>query len=489
VVEYFATDKAENVETTKRLVLRVDGTAPVVEATSEGDEAAGPLTVTLDSPDGDNGSGTTLTEYRVDGGPWTTYEADAEQVLLDNSEGSLSSWKQVGAGGFTRMTDNSGGITPTASTSLGMLYYPVQDFGDFRLKLQFREGRQDGGYSNGGVFVRFPNPEQTPRQHDCSKYGSAANDPAWVAIYCGHEIQLFDDEANDRETRKTGSIYTFDNNNISQIGQPKQRGQWEDYEVEVVGQHYKISRNGKVINEWDNSPGINSDRSGDPNTSQRQFTRGFIGLQNHGGADTMQYRNVKVEDLTPGAPTSKTGKPFDVEGVGPHTIEVRTTDAAGNVGRQTFDLEIGAPAAPGANPPVQQPTVLQPTSNTLPPMIDTPASYRLGSVTSKVTRATFTKKGVKIPVACTGAMTGTAKITVSSADRKRLKLTTATIDSEDVTCWGPHTATVTLKPSSAIARALARKGGPKSVKLNLEVQMRDWGKPATTTKKTITLRR
>ena len=86
-------------------------------------------------------------------------------------------------------------------------------------------------------------------------------------------------------------------------------------------------------------------------------------------------------------------------------------------------------------------------------------------------------------------MTGSATLTLSKADAKRLKLSRRTIDAEDVQCWGAHTARVTLKPSSAIAKRLAAKGGPKSVKLTLSVQMRDWGKPATTTKKTITLRR
>ena len=86
-------------------------------------------------------------------------------------------------------------------------------------------------------------------------------------------------------------------------------------------------------------------------------------------------------------------------------------------------------------------------------------------------------------------MDGSAKLTVSSATRKRLKLKSATLDSEAVKCWGPHTARVSLKPSSAIARALAAKGGPASVKMTVAVQMRDWGKPATTVRKTITLKR
>ncbi|RKQ87552.1 glucose/sorbosone dehydrogenase [Solirubrobacter pauli] len=486
VVEYFATDKAGNVETAKRYLFRVDTAAPAIDASYEGDEGTGPLTVSLDTPDGDAGSGTVLTEYRVDGGPWTTYAATDERVLLDASESSLALWKQAGAGGFERLDDGSDGISPTPSDSLGMLWFKAQDFGDFRLKLQFREGRAEGD-SNGGVFVRFPNPEQTPRTHECSKVGAAANDPAWVAINCGHEIQLYDGESG--ETRKTGSVYTFDNNGIEDIGVPK-RGSWEDYEIEVVGQHYKISRNDEVINEWDNAPGLSSDRAGDPNTTLRQFTRGFIGLQNHGGDDRMQYRNVTIEDLSAGKPKAgdATGE-FEVAGVGPHTVEVRATDEAGNVSRQTFDVEIGDSVAPGAGGATPQPLPLAPTSTLLPPMIDTPATYRLGSVTSRVTRATFAKRGVKIPVACTGAMDGSAKLTVSSATRKRLKLKRTTIDSESVKCWGPHSVQVTLKPSSTIAKALARKGGPKSVKLTVSVQMRDWGKPATTRTKTITLRR
>ena len=48
---------------------------------------------------------------------------------------------------------------------------------------------------------------------------------------------------------------------------------------------------------------------------------------------------------------------------------------------------------------------------------------------------------------------------------------------------------MSLKPSSSLAKALARKGGPKSVKLTLDVQMRVFGKAPQTLKKTITLKR
>ena len=80
-----------------------------------------PVKVTLDTPDGDIGSGTTLTEYRVDGGPWTPYSAEDEHVLFDGTESTLALWQHDGDGGFERLdpedeTDSrTGGITPTPS--------------------------------------------------------------------------------------------------------------------------------------------------------------------------------------------------------------------------------------------------------------------------------------------------------------------------------------------------------------------------------------
>ena len=72
---------------------------------------------------------------------------------------------------------------------------------------------------------------------------------------------------------------------------------WNEYEVRVVGQHYTIARNGVVINEFDNTPGKQSSRAGDPSTDLRQFASGFLGLQNHGTSDVMEFRNLRVRSL------------------------------------------------------------------------------------------------------------------------------------------------------------------------------------------------
>jgi hypothetical protein len=119
-------------------------------------------------------------------------------------------------------------------------------------------------------------------------------------------------------------------------------------------------------------------------------------------------------------------------------------------------------------------------------MIDTPATYKLGSLPGRVTAKRFAKRGIKVPVTCTGAMRGTAKLTVSAATARKLKLGSRTIRSRDVRCWGAHTATVTLKPTKSIARKLAK--GKGSIKLQLSVRMLDFGSPAKTTTKTILLR-
>ena len=115
-----------------------------------------------------------------------------------------------------------------------------------------------------------------------------------MAIYCGHEIQLYDGETG--EVQKTGSIYNFDPNTLAQA-RVTPKNVWNSYEVRVVGQQYTIIRNGVVIKEFANTPGKQSSRAGDPPTDLRQFLSGFIGLQNHGDADLMEFRNIRVRSL------------------------------------------------------------------------------------------------------------------------------------------------------------------------------------------------
>ncbi|HYI18475.1 MAG TPA: ThuA domain-containing protein [Solirubrobacteraceae bacterium] len=482
-VRYWATDTAAepNVESANTLGVRVDGTAPVTAinlARPQGQN--GPVDVTLDPDDG-SGSGTVLTQYRVDNGPWKAYASEDEQIF-DGSAGSFAQWAHDGDGGFELLGDDSGGIGPTPSGGLGMLWYPVKAYGDFRLKLEFREGREDGGFSNGGVFVRFPDP-RTPvaERPQCGRTGNAAGAPEWVAIQCGHEIQLYDGQTG--EERKTGSIYTFDNNTIEEIGPQSPFGEWNDYEVEVIGQTYRVFRNGELIKTYENSPDKVSDRGGDPPASQRQFAQGFIGLQNHGGPDRMDYRNIRVQDLSPDAPGKSPTGAFKVTGAGPHTVEVRSIDAAGNVeAKKALDFEIGQVAPPASGEDLDP----------VPPITDEPATAALGEMASRMGSKKFGKQGITVRVACTGAMEGTATLKLNKRSARALKVGKRTVKTKAVKCYGAHTAKVKLKPSKSLKRKLAkwRKSGdgPSTLTLKLTVAMTDLGQPTQTLKKKITIR-
>jgi glucose/arabinose dehydrogenase/PKD repeat protein/type 1 glutamine amidotransferase len=216
------------------------------------------------------------------------------QRIFDGTAGSLSQWVQAPAGSFTLQPDGS----LRSAGGLGMLWYAGRQYGDFSVRLQFRNARTDGGAPNSGVFVRFPDP-RTPLADrpagSCGTVGAARTQPAWVAIFCGQEVQIYDGATG--EPQKTGSIYNFSPLDLTQA-RPTPAGQWNDYEIRVVGQHYTIVRNGVVINQFDNTPGKVSSRAGDPPTDLRQFLTGFIGLQNHSNADLIDFRNIRVRPLT-----------------------------------------------------------------------------------------------------------------------------------------------------------------------------------------------
>nr|WP_203866649.1 family 16 glycoside hydrolase [Plantactinospora endophytica] len=206
------------------------------------------------------------------------------QPILDRTNASFKLWEQVGAGGFRRNADGS--ITSRSVDGLGMLWFPVRSYGDFSLKLQWRDDAPGDGRANSGVFVRFPQVHQHPQE----------SRPEWVAIKYGHELQIFD--RTDGDQYKSGSVYGFDRVDLDGA-QVTPKGTWNDYEIRVVGQHYSVFRNGELINEYVNVPGAVFDppRADDPGGAGRQNATGYVGLQNHGASDIVSFRNVRVAPL------------------------------------------------------------------------------------------------------------------------------------------------------------------------------------------------
>lgn len=212
-------------------------------------------------------------------------QTEGYRKILDGSQESFAKWQHVGGGSFGLNPDGS--ITSgTTRGGLGMLWFPERTYGDFSLKLQWRDDAPGTGNANSGVFVRFPQIHDHPEE----------SRPEWVAIKYGHEVQVFDSPTGDMY--KTGSVYGFDRVGLAGAG-VTQKGTWNDYEIRVVDQHYSVYRNGVLINEFDNTGGqdFTPPRSDDPGTDGRRFASGYIGLQVHGTTDVVSYRDVRIKDL------------------------------------------------------------------------------------------------------------------------------------------------------------------------------------------------
>jgi hypothetical protein len=329
---------------------RGDTSPPVTHAYTTGDAAAGsPVRVRLEAADVGPGR-VARVEYRVDGGRWRTYRRPAPEVLFDGTRKSFARWQHVGAGSFALQHDG----TLRTRGGLGMLWWPVHDFGSAEIHLRWRTVATAGNTGNAGVVIRFPDPvklmtDPQPCQagHGIATLGLVA--PEYAAIDCGNEVQINDFSSGDPQ--RTGSVYDF-----SFLHDPQQRpvkpGTWTDYVVRVVGgEEYAVTvvRDGHVINEWVNTPGQVSWRSGcycpvpgenpgDAPSDLRRFARGFLGLQNHGDTDLVEFGRVTVQDLS-----GSTGA-FTVSGNGIHVVEFRATDDAGNREPvQRLLLRIGRP--------------------------------------------------------------------------------------------------------------------------------------------------
>jgi hypothetical protein len=200
-----------------------------------------------------------------------------------------------------------------------------------------------------------------------------------------------------------------------------------------------------VINEFDNTPGKASSRAGDPPTELRQFSSGYIGLQNHGDADKIHIRDVRVQDLT--APE------IEVTSTGQHTVEYRSHDLAGNAEEPTsVTFRIGAEGGPGPGPGAN------------PPPRPGPGPAKLSiNRPKKTTLASFLRRGLRVTAQCTPGMRGTARLEVSRSQARKLRLSGLQIASRSVTCRSNGTASVLLKASKRAKRALRKARGSVTV--------------------------
>ena len=232
----------------------------------------------------------------INRGPDAGYE-----VIFDGTRRCFERWKYAGGSQVTLQRDGTLRAEPGAP-NLGVLWYAARPYGDFSLRLQFRDDSPIAGTrANSGVQVRFPAPKPPVPGCPMTFNGSpqTENPAGWIAVNCGHEIQINDSpDGGTNDPRKTGSIYGFADLNATQA-RVTPAGTWNDLEIKVVGQTYTVYRNGVKINEYENKPGVPfPGRPNDPDSSSRGLV-GYLGLQAHGAPqDVVSFRNIRVLDIS-----------------------------------------------------------------------------------------------------------------------------------------------------------------------------------------------
>ena len=233
--------------------------------------------------------------------PCGKIDRDGYEWIFDGSRKCFEKWRYAGGAQITLQRDGTLKAEP-GPPNLGVLWYAARPYGDFSLRLQFRDDSPiPGSRANSGVQVRFPAPRPPVPGCPMTFNGTpqTVNPAGWIAVNCGHEVQINDSpEAPGNDPRKTGSIYGFADLNLAQA-RPTPPGVWNDLEVRVVGQHYTVVRNGVVINEYENLPGVPfPGRPNDPDSSSRGLV-GYIGLQAHGAPqDVVSFRMIRILDLS-----------------------------------------------------------------------------------------------------------------------------------------------------------------------------------------------
>jgi hypothetical protein len=221
------------------------------------------------------------------------------ETIFDGSRRCFGRWRYAGGASMTLQRDGTIRSGPGAS-GLGVLWYAARPYGDFSLKLEFRDDAPEAGArANSGIQVRFPAPHPPVPGCPMTFNGNPITDagaPAWIAVNCGHEVQINDNPTGD--PRKTGSIYGFKDLDIAGA-RPVPKGVWSELEIRVEKQHYTVVRDGVVINEYENVPGVFLEgRPNDPPSEARGHV-GYVGLQAHGAPnDVVSFRNIRIKDLS-----------------------------------------------------------------------------------------------------------------------------------------------------------------------------------------------
>jgi Domain of Unknown Function (DUF1080)/GMC oxidoreductase len=239
-----------------------------------------------------------LGDFLLPGPPPATPEGGFT-YLFDGSDAQFANWQMAGGGSFARFGRTL--IAQQDGRGIGLLFYKVQPFENFILRLDFLLPHPRGNNNdNSGVFVRFRDPRLPDPAPDPV---DPPNNAAFTAVHTGFEVQI-DEEARG-DTRfgepdgsffaRTGAIYKIKTLGTAPGQQNYQNHanlaaeQWHRYEIEVNAQEYVVRLDGVEATRFLRSP-TDTLRGNPPSVDPNS---GYIGLQTHTGA--VAFANVRIQ--------------------------------------------------------------------------------------------------------------------------------------------------------------------------------------------------
>ncbi|MCA4133090.1 family 16 glycoside hydrolase [Arthrobacter sp. M4] len=194
---------------------------------------------------------------------------DGYTTLFDGED--TSHWRVAGPGAWPLV---DGALVSEPGGDLGLVWCNTPTPPDFSLRLRFRLSRPD---DNSGIFVRFPDPGSKGYENT-----------AWVPVHFGFEIQIDDTARPDgADNHRTGAIYGVDNPNYSFVS-CRPPGQWNDIQIDVIGQTYTVTLNGHQSTTVTNTILGRGLPSGPGAPS-------YVGLQAHSGR--VAFRNIRIKEI------------------------------------------------------------------------------------------------------------------------------------------------------------------------------------------------
>lgn len=178
----------------------------------------------------------------------------------------LTGWEHVGPGRFV-VEDG----TLKTEGGMGLLWYAPEKLGHCRLRVVFRTA---GTAGNSGVFIRIPERPTEP----------------WMPVNRGYEVQIDDSED---EYHVTGVLYSL----TKAMARTSRPGEWNEMEIGLDGARTWVRLNGVIVTDYtEGSPTPPKREQWEPDRGPRP-AEGYVGLQNHGSADTVYFREVSVAPL------------------------------------------------------------------------------------------------------------------------------------------------------------------------------------------------